>query len=107
VALNRAVAVAHLQGPQAGLEAIACLPQRDRLESHYLLHAVTGELYWRLGDERAAAESFRRALALAHVGPEQAHLARMAERTIDAHPHEAEEAVVLTFSDPRRTAPTG
>ena len=107
VALNRAVAVAHLQGPQAGLDAIAILPQRHRLESHYLLHAVTGELYWRLGDERAAAESFRRALALAHVGPEQAHLARMAERAAEAHPHETEEAAVLTFSAPRKSAPTG
>jgi RNA polymerase sigma-70 factor (ECF subfamily) len=107
VALNRAVAVAHLQGPQAGLEAIATLPQRDRLETHYLLHAVTGELHWRLGDERAAAESFRRALALAHVGPEQAHLARMAERSADAHPHEAEEAAGLTSSTRRRTSPAG
>lgn len=104
VALNRAVAVAHLHGPQAGLDAIATLPQRERLESHYLLHAVTGELHWRLGDERSAAESFRRALALAHVGPEQAHLARMAERTADTHPHEAEEAAVVTFSESHRSA---
>lgn len=81
VALNRAVAIAHLHGPQAGLEAIAAIPQRDRLESHYLLHAVVGELHWRLQDERAAAESFRRALSLAHVGPEQAFLSRMIERT--------------------------
>lgn len=81
VALNRAVAVAHLHGPRAGLEAIAAMEQRDRLESHYLLHAVVGELHWRLQDEHAAAESFRRALALAHVGPEQAFLARMLERT--------------------------
>jgi len=81
VALNRAVAIAHLRGPQAGLDAITAIPQRDRLESHYLLHAVVGELHWRLQDERAAAESFRRALSLAHVGPEQAFLARMVERT--------------------------
>jgi len=81
VALNRAVVVAHLHGPQAGLDAIARIPQRDRLESHYLLHAVTGELHWQLKDERAAAGSFRRALALAHVGPEQAYLARMLERS--------------------------
>jgi len=83
VALNRAVAVAHLRGPQAGLDAIAEIPQRDRIESHYLLHAVTGELHWRLKNERAAADSFRRALSLAHVGPEQAYLARMLERSSD------------------------
>ena len=81
VALNRAVVVAHLHGPGAGLDAIAAIPQRERLESHYLLHAVTGELHWRLKDERAATGSFRRALALAHVGPEQVYLARMLERS--------------------------
>lgn len=84
IALNRAVAVAHLHGPRAGLDAIAAIPQRDRLETHYLLHAVTGELHWRLKNERAAADSFRRALTLAHVGPEQAYLARMLERSSDA-----------------------
>jgi len=80
VALNRAVAVANLSGPQAGLEAIAAIEQRAKLEGHYLLHAVEGELHWRLGDAKAAAQSFRRALTLAHVGPEQAYLARMLER---------------------------
>lgn len=86
VALNRAVAVAHLHGPQAGLEAIAAIPQRDRLESHYLLHAVIGELQWRLKDHPAAAESFRRALRLAQVGPEQHYLARLLERSADLAP---------------------
>jgi RNA polymerase sigma-70 factor (ECF subfamily) len=83
VALNRAVAVAHVHGPQAGLDAVAEIPQRDRLESHYLLHAVVGELHWRLKDDRAAAESFRRALHLARVGPEQLYLTRMLERSSD------------------------
>jgi RNA polymerase sigma factor (sigma-70 family) len=81
VALNRAVVVAHLQGPQAGLDALAAIPDREKIESHYLLHAVSGELHWRLKDERAAAASFRRALALAHVGPEQVYLSRMLERS--------------------------
>lgn len=81
VALNRAVAVAHLHGPQAGLKAVDEIPQRERLESHYLLHAVVGELYWRLKDDRAAATSFRRALQLAQVGPEQTYLTRMLQRS--------------------------
>ncbi|EIQ01146.1 RNA polymerase sigma factor, sigma-70 family [Opitutaceae bacterium TAV1] len=80
VALNRAVAVAHVRGPRAGLDAITAIPQRDRLEAHYLLHAVTGELYWRLQDHRAAAASFRRALQLARVEPEQVFLSRLLER---------------------------
>jgi RNA polymerase sigma-70 factor (ECF subfamily) len=86
VALNRAVAVAQLHGPQAGLDAIAGIPQRDRLESHYLLHAVTGELQWRLQQDAAAAASFRRALQLTHVGPEQTFLAQMLELASGAHP---------------------
>lgn len=80
VGLNRAVAVAHVHGPQAGLDAIAAIPGRDRLESHYLLHAVLGELHWRLNRHRAAAGNFRRALHLATVGPEQSYLTRMLER---------------------------
>lgn len=84
VALNRAVAVAHLRGARAGLDATAEIPQRDRLEKLYLLHAVEGELHWRLKDYRAAAASFRRALQLADVGPEQQYLARMVERASEA-----------------------
>lgn len=84
VALNRAIAVAHLHGPQAGLDAIGAIPQRERLEANYLLHAAVGELHWRLKDHRAAAASFRRALALAQVGPEQLYLTRMLERSAEA-----------------------
>ncbi len=83
VALNRAVAVAYCRGPQAGLQAIAEIAQLDRLKSHYLLHAVTGELHWRLNEHRAAAESYRRALQLAQVGPEQLYLTRMLERSTE------------------------
>lgn len=82
VALNRAVAVAHLQGAQAGLDVIATIPQRDRLERHYLLHAVEGELQWRLKNHEAAAACYRRALQLAEVGPEQLYLTRMLDRSL-------------------------
>jgi len=81
VALNRAVAVAQVHGPQAGLDVIALIPEREQIEGHHLLHAVTGELHWRLGRHEAAAENFRRALALAQVGTEQVYLTRMIERT--------------------------
>lgn len=80
VALNRAVAVANLRGPAAGLAALAEMPDRARLDRHYLYHAVSGELRWRLGEHREAAEEFRKALRLAEVGPEQLHLSRMLER---------------------------
>jgi RNA polymerase sigma-70 factor (ECF subfamily) len=77
VALNRAVAVANLRGPEAGLAALSEIPKRDNLDSHYLFHAVLGEMHWRMKNHRAAAESFRRALRLAQVGPEQMYLTRM------------------------------
>lgn len=82
IALNRAVAVANVHGPRAALAAIADISERDRLERHYLLHAVEGELYLRLQEHRRAAESFRRAAQLAHVGPEQLYLSRMLERSL-------------------------
>lgn len=80
IALNRAVAVAEVHGPQAGLEAVAAIPDRTRIESNYLLHSVVGELQWRLKNHQAAAESFRKALSLAQVGPEQLYLTRMLGR---------------------------
>jgi RNA polymerase sigma-70 factor (ECF subfamily) len=100
VALNRAVAIAHVHGAQAALNAIAAMPRRDRLESHYLVHAVVGELHWRLNQHEAAAESFRRALHLARVEPEQRYLTRMAERA-SLPPDSASEAApdVLAAAD--------
>ena len=92
VALNRAVAVAHTDGPQAGLDAIAAIEQRDLLESHYLLHAVLGELNWRLNRHAAAAGNFRRALHLAQVGPEQTYLTRMLRLASDSAESGPEEA---------------
>ncbi len=80
IALNRAVAVAHVHGAQAGLDAIDEMPRRELIESHHLFHAVVGELQQQLGQHEAAAASFRRALHLAEVGPEQHHLARLLEQ---------------------------
>lgn len=81
VALNRAVAIANTHGPHAGLKAVAEIPDRDCLESNHLFHSVVGELNLRLNDNHAAAENFRRAHELAQVGPEQAHLVRMMEKS--------------------------
>lgn len=80
VALNRTVAVAHVDGPQAGLDALAAMPQRGKLDSYYLLHAVTGEFHWRLEHHEQAAASFRRARELAHLGAEQLYLTRLLDR---------------------------
>jgi predicted RNA polymerase sigma factor len=79
---TNAVAVAHVHGAHAALDAIAAMPRRELIESHHLFHAVVGALQQQLANHQAA-ESFRRALELAQVGPEQHHLTRMLERSSD------------------------
>jgi RNA polymerase sigma-70 factor (ECF subfamily) len=74
VALNRAVAVAHAEGPAAGLAALEAIDGRDRIEGHYLIHAVRGDLLARLDRRTEAVDAFGRAAELAEVGPEQEHL---------------------------------
>lgn len=60
VALNRAVALAMVEGPEAGLAALAPI----RLDDYYLLPATEGELQARAGHPHRAAEAFYRALEM-------------------------------------------
>jgi RNA polymerase sigma factor (sigma-70 family) len=75
VALNRAVAVANVQGPAAGIAAIDRIEERDKLDSYYLTHAVLGELEAQLDRLESAARHFRRAQELAEIKSEKAFLA--------------------------------
>ncbi len=75
-ALNRAVALAEVQGPQAGLNAINGIQNLPALESYYLLPAVRGELEARLNHPQAAAEHFRQAMQLAEIKSERTFLAK-------------------------------
>src|SRR5437016_13130481 len=43
IALNRAVAVANVHGPKAGIEAVEAIQNVSQLHSYYLLYAVLGE----------------------------------------------------------------
>jgi RNA polymerase sigma-70 factor (ECF subfamily) len=74
VALNRAVAVAMVEGPAAGLAAIDRLAAAGDLEQYHLLHAARADFQRRLGDRSAAAESYRRALELAANASERRYL---------------------------------
>jgi len=76
VALNRAVAVAEVHGPQAGIEAVRAIPDLPSLESYYLLHAVLGEFEFRLNHPQAAAGHFRKSMELAELKSEQLFLAK-------------------------------
>jgi len=76
IGLNRAVAVANVKGPQAGLEAIEAIEDRDGLDSYYLLYAVLGEFELQLDNFEAAANHLRKAIRLAGVKSEQALLSQ-------------------------------
>lgn len=73
-ALNRAIAVANLRGPAAGLEAVARIPQLERLGSYYLLPAVLGEFETRMKHPETALQHLRKAWHLAATGSERAFL---------------------------------
>ena len=72
VALNRAVAVAEVQGAEAGLTALDGLP----LEAYYLFHAVRADLLCRLGRRGEAVAEYDAARALTSNLAEQAFLER-------------------------------
>ena len=71
VALNRAVALAELEGPQAGLSAVNELRNLDR---YYLYHAIRADLLRRLGRTDQAAEAYRSAIELTDNAAEVALL---------------------------------
>ncbi|MFJ6138637.1 RNA polymerase sigma factor [Kitasatospora sp. NPDC092286] len=59
--LNRAVAVAMIDGPRAGLALLDELAADDRITDHHRLHAVRAHLLERAGDHPAAREYYQRA----------------------------------------------
>ena len=76
VSLNRAVAVAMVNGPQSGLELMDALAANNNLENYHLLHAARADLLRRLGSSVEAAKSYQRALALAANESERRFLER-------------------------------
>lgn len=76
VALNRAVAVANVHGPRAGIEAVEAIQNRSQLNSYYLLYAVLGEFEEQLNNFRAAMDHFRKALELTALKSEQSFLSK-------------------------------
>jgi len=79
VELNRAVAVAMAFGPEVGLEIVDALVRAGALEGYHLLHAVRGDLLWKLGRPREAQPEFERAAALTANEIEKALMRRRAE----------------------------
>ena len=72
VALNRAVAVAEVEGPDAGLALVDALD----LESYHLFHAIRANLLRRLGRDADAAAAYEAAIALTENAAERDFLRR-------------------------------
>ncbi|MEO8476465.1 MAG: DUF6596 domain-containing protein [Actinomycetota bacterium] len=79
IELNRAVAVAEAQGPEAGLAIADGLA----LDGYRYLHATRGALLQRLGRDAEASEAYRRALALVNDGAERLVLERRLAEVAD------------------------
>lgn len=74
VSLNRAVAVAMVNGPQSGLAIIDTLAAKGDLENYHIFHAARAELLRRKGSRLEAAKSYSRALELVTNDSERRYL---------------------------------
>jgi RNA polymerase sigma factor (sigma-70 family) len=80
VTLNRAVAVAMVHGPRAGLALLGTLDADERMAHNHRLHAVRGHLLELAGDMVEARVAYRRAARMTASLPEQRYLALRAAR---------------------------
>jgi RNA polymerase sigma-70 factor (ECF subfamily) len=78
VALNRAVAVAMRDGPQAGLDLVEAILKGGDLEGYHLAHSVRADLLRRLGRPDEARQAYHQALGLVRQEPER----RLIERRL-------------------------
>jgi RNA polymerase sigma-70 factor, ECF subfamily len=83
VELNRAVAVAMAEGPEAGLRIVDALQARGALSEYHLLPATRADLLRRLDRRREAADAYREALALAATHAERRYLERRLAEVAD------------------------
>jgi RNA polymerase sigma-70 factor (ECF subfamily) len=74
VQLNRAVAIAMRDGPEAGLAQIDAVLDHGELANYYLAHSARADMYRRLGRRSEARSSYEKALALTQQEPERQFL---------------------------------
>jgi RNA polymerase sigma-70 factor, ECF subfamily len=72
--LNRAVAIAMCEGPEAGLTHIDAVLEHGELANYYLAHSARADMYRRLGRTAEARASYEKALALTQQEPERQFL---------------------------------
>jgi RNA polymerase sigma-70 factor (ECF subfamily) len=76
VALNRAVALAMRDGPEAGLVVLDQLLEGGELDGYQLAHAARADLCRRLGRHAEARKAYERAISLTAQGPARRFLER-------------------------------
>lgn len=76
VELNRAVAVAMRDGPEAGLALIDAILARGDLTEYHLAHPARADMCRRLGRNEQAKAAYQKALSLTRQGPERRFLER-------------------------------
>jgi len=74
VHLNRAVAIAMRDGPEAGLTHIDAVLEHGELANYYLAHSARADMYRRLGRTAEARSAYEKALALTQQEPERQFL---------------------------------
>jgi RNA polymerase sigma-70 factor (ECF subfamily) len=85
VSLNRAVAVAMVNGPRSGLRLIEALAASGDLNDYHLLHAARADLLRRVGSATEAAQSYERALELVTNDSERRYLERRLREVQSLH----------------------
>ncbi|MEU8174627.1 DUF6596 domain-containing protein [Microbispora hainanensis] len=80
VTLNRAIALAEIEGPQAGLALLSTLDGDERLAGHHRLLSVRAHLLEKAGDTAGAYEHYRRAAKATAGMAEQRYLESRARR---------------------------
>lgn len=83
IELNRAVALAMRDGPEAGLEQVDRLLATGELDGYHLAHAARADLLRRLGRREQAVAAYRQALALAQQIPDRQFLQKRLEELDD------------------------
>ena len=95
-AMNRAVAVARVHGPQAGMDALDAIKDRSKLEPYHLFHVIRGTFAAELGDQITALTHFRQAGNLATLPAERDFIARRIREGEAAGSTAHDEAVTET-----------
>jgi RNA polymerase sigma factor (sigma-70 family) len=85
VTLNRAVALAMVQGPAAGLALLETLETDERMQRSHRLEAVRAHLLERVGARQAARDAYLKAARMTASLPEQRYLISQATRLASLH----------------------